>query len=241
MFDRDFHHVVLKVLGYLDADTLVENGFYFGGGTRIVLEIDEFRESRDIDFLCSSKEGYAELRLLARDRAYAGLFRQEGISELTFPREMRIDQYGIRFPVVYGQTTVKIELIREGRIALGSPEHPSWSPVACLSIADCFAVKLLANSDRWPDRQVLSRDLIDLGALRRRFGAIPDESWRKAEGAYKSAVRTDLVKALRLLLDHKDFQDRCFQGLKITATEEILHSLAELARDLGEDAAQVPR
>ena len=31
---------------------------YFGGGTRIVLELGEYRESKGIDFLCSSRDGY---------------------------------------------------------------------------------------------------------------------------------------------------------------------------------------
>ncbi|GAB7225145.1 hypothetical protein VoSk93_43660 [Vibrio owensii] len=35
---------------------------HFGGGTRIALELDEFRESIDIDFLCPNKDSYRSVR-----------------------------------------------------------------------------------------------------------------------------------------------------------------------------------
>lgn len=102
MFDRPRHRSVLAVLEALDADFLARGGFLFGGGTRIVLDLDEFRESDDVDFLSSSASGYAELRLAVGSRSHAVLFTQDGLSRLTFPREARVDQYGIRFPAVRG-------------------------------------------------------------------------------------------------------------------------------------------
>lgn len=232
MFERLWHRDVLRILDALDAELLAKNGFLFGGVTRLVLELREFRESLDIDFLCSDASGYGELRALARDRGYPALFREGAAHGLTFPREMRVDQYGIRFPVACNGNTIKVELIREGRIDLGPGMRPEWSPVDCLSIPDCFAIKLLANSDRWPDRQVLARDLIDLSALRMEFGSIPEEAWTKAEVAYKAAVRQDLRKALALLTEDLEFQRRCFDGLRIRDSTTILCGLPLLAGDL---------
>lgn len=233
MFQREAHRVVLAVLGLLRADVLQRCHFLFGGGTRIVLELGEYRESKDIDFLCSDPEGYADLRFAASRQGYPALFTADGLERLQFPREMRIDQYGIRFTGVLGTTALRIELIREARIELGPGERPSWSPVDCLSIPDCYAEKLLANSDRWADRQFLSRDLMDLAALRARCGPIPDVAWRKVEAAYKSAPVEDLRKALALVDGDPGYRQRCWQGLKVEDPTNLLKGLARLGQDIG--------
>ncbi len=85
MFERPWHRDVLRILGALDADLLAENGFLFGGGTRLVLELQEYRESLDVDFLCSDPAGYGELRALARSRGYPALFPESEQAALTFP------------------------------------------------------------------------------------------------------------------------------------------------------------
>ena len=51
------HLAVAKALATLDAGFLKRSQCFFGGGTRIVLELKEYRESADIDFLCSDREG----------------------------------------------------------------------------------------------------------------------------------------------------------------------------------------
>jgi len=217
----------------IQADRLAVCGCFFGGGTRLALDLEEFRESQDVDFICSDPSGYADLRLAVRQRGYAGLFTEQGLSELDFPREIRTDQYGIRFPVqLAGGRRIKIELIREDRIEVTRGIRPSWSPVDCLSVEDCWAVKLLANSDRWPDRQVLSRDLIDLGAMRFHWGPVPAEAWEKAEGAYKSAVRADMTKALAAFNGDPEYRSRCFRGLRIGDPGPIVAGLADLAAEV---------
>jgi hypothetical protein len=232
MFERPQHRRVLAVLAAFDAEVLARCGFLFGGGTRIVLELAEYRTSDDIDFLCSEAAGYAELRLAAKSRAHAGLFTAEGLSQLSFPREIRVDQYGIRFPVVCEGEAIKVELIREARIDLDAGVRPSWSPVHCLSIPDCYAEKLLANSDRWADRQAKSRDLFDLAALRSRCGQIPAEAWNKAERAYKSAPRADLGQALAMLEADPAYRESCFRSLSVTDRKNLLIGFSRLRSDL---------
>jgi hypothetical protein len=232
MFRRESHQSVLAVLSFLRADKLSSCRVLFGGGTRIVLDLGEYRESEDVDFLCSDPEGYAEIRFAASTGGFPALFTAEGLQALQFPREMRTDQYGIRFPVVHGARSLKIEIIREARISLDPGSRPGWSPVDCLSIPDCYAEKLLANSDRWADRQILSRDLIDLAALRSRIGPIPAESWKKAELAYRSTVQDDLRKALGLLLGDAGYRKRCVDGLRIDEPEPLLEGAAQILRDL---------
>ena len=46
MYRRPRHNDVLAILRHLDAELLASKGFLFAGGTRIVLELSEFRESR---------------------------------------------------------------------------------------------------------------------------------------------------------------------------------------------------
>jgi len=233
MFERPQHRTVLAVLESLRADVLSAGRLLFGGGTRIVLELDEYRESHDVDFLCSDASGYSDLRLAARQNGYAALFTAPGSGRFRFPREMRIDQYGIRFPVVCGDESLKVELIREARIDLDRGVRPGWSPVDCLSLEDCYAEKLLANSDRWPDGQILSRDLIDLAALRVRLGPIPEASWVKVRTAYRTAPLEDLRKALAEVDRDPAKQRRCFDGLHIEGwQQELLQGLALLRQDL---------
>lgn len=232
MFRRPQHRSVLAVLGAFQADLLAECRFLFGGGTRIVLDLDEYRESHDIDFLCSDASGYAELRVAATQRSYPGLFTPRGMEMLRFPREIRVDQYGVRFSVQCGQDLLKVELIREARIDLDPGVRPAWSPVECLTMPDCYSEKLLANSDRWADRQVFSRDLVDLAVLRSKHGPIPELAWSKVDVAYKSAPRSDLGKALSAFED-PSYQARCFEGLRVEDDTSIREGLSLLRKDAG--------
>ena len=195
-------------------------------GTRIALDLDEFRESKDLDFLCSDGSDYGDLRLLASTEGYAALLPGAERAGVRFPREMRIDQYGIRFPAIVGEVTIRVELIREARIGLGPSVRIDGVPVECLALADVYAEKLLANSDRWADRQVLSRDLLDLAALRHWRGPVPPEAWDAAAKAYRSAPRDDLRKAITAFLSDPAYQRRCFDGLGIDVPAPILEGLA---------------
>ncbi len=149
MFECPQHRAVLTVLESFRADVLAGCRFLFGEGTRIVLVLDEFRVSQNIDFLCSDAAGYGDLRCTVARSGPAALFTPQGLDRFRFPREIRGDQYGIRFAIQYGDEPLKVELIREARIDLDPGVRPGWSPVDCLSLEDCHAEKLLANSDRW--------------------------------------------------------------------------------------------
>ena len=47
MFDRPVHRLVAEVLAAFDPEVLFELGCAFADGTRLALELSEFRESRD--------------------------------------------------------------------------------------------------------------------------------------------------------------------------------------------------
>lgn len=231
MFRREAQRRALAVLEALDGELLERTATLFAGGTRLVLEFDEYRESEDLDFLCADAAGYAEVRSLARRAGPAALFAAERVGVVELPREARADQYGVRFPVTIEGRPIKLEVVREARLSLAPGVRPAWSPVPCLAVVDCYAEKLLANSDRWADGNVLSRDLIDLSLLRMRVGEIPAESWAKAEGVYRGAVRDDLVKALRSFLNDDDHRQRCFTALGVARPADILAGAEALHAD----------
>ncbi len=231
MFRRDLHRAMMKVLDALDAGVLAQSRCYFAGGTRISLAHDEFRVSRDLDFVCSDATGFADLRQAVRERGYDGLFAADRPADIATPREVRSDQYGMRFPVVIGALTIRVELIREARITLGSADSAPWTRLALLSIPDLFAEKLLANSDRGADAGELSRDLVDLAVLREAHGPIPAAAWSAAEAAYRTAPRADLRTAGERFLADSTFQERSFTGLQVDNRERVLRGVRLLLRD----------
>jgi hypothetical protein len=226
----DLADAMRRVLDSLDEAALETWSVRFGGGSRIALDLGGHRVSTDLDFLCSSADAYAELRIAIREKGYRALFRDT--DAITLPREPRVDAYGVRFPVQVASRTLPFEIVREARIELGPAEHPGWTKVPCLSISDCFAEKLLANSDRWADPDSLSRDLVDLAILREERGAIPQAAWEAASHAYKQAARGDLIKALRRFED-EEVQRRAFRGLQIAEPARVLAGIDLLRTDLG--------
>ncbi len=223
-FRRPRHRAVAKLLDALDADSLRELGCYFGGGTALALALDEYRESADVDFLCSDRASFRRLRELVFANDLDGLFKRP----VTKLRETRADRDGIRNFLEVDGTPVKFEIIDEARIQItGSSEQ--LCGVTTLSRVDAFAEKLLANTDRGLDRSTNSRDLIDLLALSTRHGDIPDEAWQKAEGAYGTAVRHAFRRSCEWLRDDRDHWRQCMDRLAIEAAWEA--SIAEaLAR-----------
>lgn len=214
MFERQHHLRVALVLQALDGELLAANGCLFGGGTAIVLSHGEYRESKDIDLLVSDPKGYRELRQrLTEDRGLAPILRAG--SSLQLAREIRADQYGIRTMVVVGGTEIKFEIVFETRIVLDAPSPDDRiCGIATLTRLDMAATKLLANSDRWADDGVFSRDLIDLAML-----DAPKELRRraieKAAAAYGDSIERDLSRAIARLRERRGRLEECMAALKL--------------------------
>jgi hypothetical protein len=112
MFDRAHHQRIAKVLHAFDSGALSQTQCYFGGGTAIAMSLAEYRESRDVDFLCASNEGYRLLRNIISPNGFGSLLREP----LNFRREVRADMYGIRAVVEVDGEAIKVEIVSEGRI-----------------------------------------------------------------------------------------------------------------------------
>jgi Nucleotidyl transferase AbiEii toxin, Type IV TA system len=224
--ERVLHQQIIAILGCLNREFLRGCRVYLGGGTLLVLRYGEYRLSQNIDLLCSSSIGYRQLRSAILTDHYSALFQNQ--DNLTFSREIQANQYGVRFPVVIDGQTIRLEIVSEGRIELGEPIDLDWCPVATLNDVDIVAEKLLANSDRWPDQSVLSRDLIDLAMLRSQ-GELPAEAIAKAEAAYP--VLEPLRRSIAWFQDRPEVRSRCYELLQVRDAGPIEAGLILLAAD----------
>ncbi len=228
MFNHPHHQKIHLILESLDAALFHEIGAHFGGGTLITLLHDEYRWSRDVDFICAVGPGYRRLRELVSDNYFKPEFLFSKTERLEFPRDLTADQYGIRFLTVADGEKIKFEIIAENRITLESPESFDWTQLPCLSVGDRIAEKLLANADRWNDAGIESRDLIDL-AVMRESGKFLDRAIEKAEAAYP--VISPLKSAIEKFQNSKEYREKCFSALQIVNREPILTGVDLLAED----------
>jgi hypothetical protein len=215
MFERAHHRRVAEVLAALNAKLFADNHCLFGGGTAIALRYGEYRESVDIDFLVSDVAGYRCLRQLATGSEGLRALAREG-AQLQQAREVRADQYGIRTLIGVDDIEIKFEIVLEARIELEAPGAADRiGGIATLTPLDMAASKLLANSDRWADDSVFSRDLIDL-AMMQPGKALLDRAADKARLAYGESIDADLAKAADALLQRPGRMERCMEMLQMT-------------------------
>lgn len=221
---RPHHKRVLKLLNAMSRDALRETACYFGGGTRIVLELDEYRESLDVDFLCADQEGYRTLRNNISSNSLGALFKKPP----KLARDVRADMYGIRTFIEIDSEAVKFEIIREARVPLVGTDV-SDIPVACLDHPTAAAEKFLANTDRGLDKSTRSRDLIDLAFM---AGSWQSDHLSKglelAETAYGESVRRQLTSSLARFED-ADYRKQCTKELGVTNTKVMNRGLKRLA------------
>jgi hypothetical protein len=219
LFERPHHRRVAHALQALDGPRLREWGCLFGGGTAIALRFGEYRESVDIDFLVSDLGVYRELRQVLTGIEGLAALQRANAAQLVQAGELRADQYGIRARVRVDEQPIKFEIVFEARIALQVPgKADEICGVPTLTPLDMAASKLLANSDRWPDDGVFSRDLIDLAMMK---PALPllRQAVAKAEGAYGAAIRRDLQRAIDRMQARTGWLERCMQVMGVTGTQ----------------------
>lgn len=216
----------------LDAPLLAEHNCWFGGGTAIVLDNSEFRESVDIDFLVSDQQSYRQLRQIVRDHGLDALATRE----LKSGRTPSVDGYGIRTSVLVAGVAIKFEIIREGRLDLDTPSpEDEICGVRTLTRTDQVASKLLANDDRWADTSTFSRDLIDLAMMKPDTVAL-EAGARKAVDAYGKTVGESLDKAVAHLQDRPQRLDEYIRALKIDAPRAVVW---QSIRDLSARSAKI--
>ena len=222
MFERLHHQRIARVLESLNAPLLAANGCLFGGGTAITLRYGEYRESVDMDFMCSNENGFRALRRLLDARKDLAPIQQEGSALWPLSREVRADEYGIRTMLLVDGQPIKFEIVREGRIEF---EQPGRTDVICgistLTPLDMTVSKMLANADRWGDDGVFSRDLIDLAMMNPRLPLLRQAA-AKAEQAYGTSVRNCLDKAIDRFLNRLGHAERCMEVMAMDCPKALL-------------------
>jgi hypothetical protein len=207
MFERPRHRSILQILHAMDGALLERAHCCFGGGTAIVLQLGEYRESLDIDFLCSDREGYRLLRNAIAPPTLGAVLR----IPVTHVRDVRTQRDKISTFLEIGGTPVRVEFLLEARIRIdGAMDARLGVPV--LSRVDMYAEKLLANADRALDRSQMSRDLIDLAMMIDAWGPIPTAALDKAEAAYGQAIGDYFDRGLEILRDDQ-YRSECLRAM----------------------------
>jgi len=225
LFEREHHQRIAAILQRLDVPVLLKHRCLFGGGTAIALSHGEYRESVNIDFVCSSVDGYRGLRESVDTRSLGWLFARP----VDLIREPRVDQYGIRLAVAVDAVPVKLEIIFEGRIDLMDPrQEDRVCGVWTMSTQDLVTTKLMANADRYADDAVMSRDLIDLSMLAE-GNALDKAGVAKARRAYGMGIDEAFTRGKALLLERDGRLLRCMKAMQMRLQEaELRESLSRL-------------
>lgn len=222
MFERPHHLRIAQVLQSLDGQLLRSRGCLFGGGTAIALRYGEYRESVDVDFLISSTDNYRELRHVLTGIDGLAAITRAGKQRLTPLREVRADQYGIRSTLQVAGEPVKFEIVLEGRIQLEAPvDGDEICGISTLTSLDMATSKLLANSDRWSDDGVFSRDVIDLAMMSPSLSLLR-AAVAKAQGAYGESVLRDLGRAIDKLQSRKDRLEHCMRAMSMSLPKAVV-------------------
>lgn len=234
MFRRPHHQRIARVLGALNGPLLREHQCLFGGGTAIALRFGEYRESVDVDFLVSQLDAYRLLRHALTGVDGLAAITRPGTTPLQQAGELRGDQYGIRTRLLIDDDPVKLEIVYEARIELDTPgTADDICGIATLTPLDMATSKLLANSDRWPDDGVFSRDLIDLAMMQPALGLLRQAA-KKAQAAYGDSVLRDLERAIDRMQARPGWLERCMQVMNMSDTPALVwQRIRALRRVLG--------
>lgn len=210
MFERAHHQRIARLLHAMDGDLLLRTKCYFAGGTAIALQLGEYRESIDIDFLCSDRDGYRLLRNAITPPTLGAVLR----TPVKHLRDVRTERDKISTFLQVDDTPIKVEFVLEGRIQIDGALDPGLG-VPVLSRDDMYAEKLLANADRGLDRSQMSRDLIDLAMMIQAWGPIPPAALEKATAAYGDSIYRYFDK-VSALLENTAYLNACLKAMAMS-------------------------
>jgi hypothetical protein len=221
-YTRYHHQAIGDILDRFDPCFLGKNTILFGGGTRIALELHEFRESVDIDLFCVGKSAYRAARSAVTSDSFGPLLRPGHTLQRLNDREIRADRDAIRALLEGPDRPIKLEIIHFANDRLVPDQRNDLFPIPFISREGCFATKLTANADRYRDHR---KDILDLCMMRREWGNIPEAAWRIACDEYgEQVIAGNLENALVLLTTQ--------QQASITHATQSLQMHHELAVEL---------
>ncbi|WED29056.1 nucleotidyl transferase AbiEii/AbiGii toxin family protein [Vibrio sp. DW001] len=204
------HQIIESALENFNADFFCENNILFGGGTRIALELDEYRESIDIDFLCPNKASYRAIREHVTNISLGELVKKE----FTYAREIRADRDAVRTFITLNGTNIKLEFLSCDDYDLTYEYDTNRFPVPFLDQTSCFYTKLLANSDR--KFTAPYKDIFDILAMYKEWGHIPQAAFKLAGNHYgETTIINDLIISLEDIVSNKDKYSNAAKTVKM--------------------------
>lgn len=234
---RDHHQLIRTALENFNYYFFRENRIIFGGGTRIALELNEYRESIDIDFLCPDKLSFRAVRLETTEKSLGNLVKED----FYYPREIRADRDAVRCFIEIENTPIKLEFVSFADYNLQiDPTNPFKVPA--LSRSSCYLTKLLANADRYANSPY--KDIFDILAMFSHWGEIPNDAWDEADTHYgKALVFKNLKKScehinahaseyLEIATNQLDINPAYAKHLLQVTNQEFLHYLNDLEKIL---------
>jgi len=213
MFRRPHHQRIAKVLQAFDAEFLRDADCFFGGGTAIVLQLGEYRESVDIDFLCASIEGYGKIR-----RAISSDLGRLLKTKVKHLREVRADKDKISTILEMDGEPIKVEIFKEAMMAM-SGEINQDTGLLTMARDDFYIQKLFANANRGLDKSSSGRDIIDLAMMIGKWGDIPARSWEYAYKYYGDSISRGFHLATDLVTHDDSYFNGCLAALKMNADD----------------------
>lgn len=193
------HQIIASALEFFNAEFFFRHKIIFGGGTRIALELDEYRQSVDIDFLCPNKASYRAVREQVTNNTLGELVKKD----FDYIREIRADRDAVRTVIKHQNTAIKLEFVSFDDYDLDYETNLAKFPIPVLDRVSCFYTKLLANADRKLTEPY--KDIFDILAMYKAWGSIPQQAISLAEQHYGlKVVMPDLIIALQDITKRPD-------------------------------------
>lgn len=137
---RAHHQAIWKILEGLDRSFLQQHNILFGGGTRIAMELDEYRESVDFDLFCCGREAYRAARSsIVNHTSFGSLFQAGRAPALFQGREIRVDRDAIRSMLEVDGRPIKFGIIHFDNDDITADSDHDFFPVPAVSRESCFA------------------------------------------------------------------------------------------------------
>ena len=134
IYKREHHQRIYSALEHFNAKFFQEHHIIFGGGTRIAMEIDEYRESVDIDIICPTVASYRAARSEISTHSLGQIVKKE----FNYEREIKADRYAARTFISIDNQPIKLEIISFANYRLKSLINPDIFPIPYLDTSSCY-------------------------------------------------------------------------------------------------------
>lgn len=162
---HDRHIMIYDILKNINVELLNEYSIYLTGGIAINLLCNKFRDTKDINLLCSNNIQFTRFRNMVQEGGITELFLN---SCILLRDESRIDQHTVRNAIVYNDEIIKFEIAYDPRIKI-TDKCQYMMDIPALTTRDLITTKLYASFDRTCSRDNLSKDILDLCVMYRIF------------------------------------------------------------------------